>query len=440
MISAPGNGGQPGNRTIFIHDNLPVLEGMNSGMADLIYLDPPFNKNRIFGSPLGEPENGRFEDIWNWSTVKDEHLTHLEIRHPKIAAAIRGAARMGGEPYAAYLTFMGIRLAQMWRVLKESGSIYLHCDHTAGHYLKVMMDAVFGRKNFRNEIVWFYPDTPGRPKRDFPRKHDTIFRYAKKGGWLFNADNVRVPIAPESRERYKYSRTLGGREYLGGKSAVAGKVPEDVWRFPAVKKNSKESCGYPTQKPLALMERIIKASSREGDLVLDPFCGCATTCVAAERLKRKWIGIDLHKRVADLIGERLRNENIGLHKKVCVRDKPPKLTEAVDPRFAGSLFGWGLAREDLGDSGLPAKQKEELKVRLYSEQRGKCGNNHCPYGEVGYDFMELDHIKPRAKGGEDSPGNIQLLCGPCNRRKGDRNWDEFLKEEARREKIAPLIF
>ena len=180
----------------------------------------------------------------------------------------------------------------MKRVLKKTGSIYLHCDPTASHYLKLLMDAIFSNENFRNEVIWFYHDSPGRPKKDFPRKHDVIFRYVMSEKYTFNDQDVRIPILDSSKERYKSARVLGGKSYLGGKSSKIGKIPEDVWGLPVVKQNSKEALGYPTQKPLELIRRIINASSNEGDLVLDPFCGCGTTLHAAEELNRQWVGID----------------------------------------------------------------------------------------------------------------------------------------------------
>ncbi len=134
---------------------------------------------------------------------------------------------------------MAIRLKPMRRVLKDTGSIYLHCDPTASHYLKMIMDAIFGNDNFRNEIIWFYHDSPGRPNKDFPRKHDVIFRYVMSEDYVFNDLDVRIPIMAASKQRYKSVRNLGGKSYLGGESSEIGKIPEDVWPIPVVKQNSK---------------------------------------------------------------------------------------------------------------------------------------------------------------------------------------------------------
>jgi len=209
---------------------------------------------------------------------------------------------------SAYLLNMAIRLKAMKRVLKKTGTIYLHCDPTASHYLKILMDTIFSNKNFRNEIIWFYHDSPGRSNKDFPKKHDVLMRYVMSEKYTFNDKDIRIPILDSSKERYKSVRVLGGKEFYGGKSSETGKIPEDVWSIPVVKQNSKEALGYPTQKPLKLLKRIVRASSNRGDLVLDPFCGCGTTLHAAELLNRQWVGIDISQFSAGLIRNRLINK------------------------------------------------------------------------------------------------------------------------------------
>jgi len=205
----------------------------------------------------------------------------------------------------AYLSMMAVRLVELHRVLKPTGSIYLHCDPTASHYLKLLLDAIFDVRNFRNEIVWCYK-LGGRPRKGWPKKHDIIFFYSKgkEDNFVFNSDAVRVPY--ESTGGYISSgrKLVKGKEY---KVHPLGKVPEDWWFISALNRESKERLGYPTQKPEALLERIIKASSNEGDVVLDPFCGCGTTVTVAERLKRRWMGIDITHLAITLIKERLHN-------------------------------------------------------------------------------------------------------------------------------------
>lgn len=211
----------------------------------------------------------------------------------------------------AYLSMMAPRLLELRRVLKPEGSLFLHCDPTASHYLKLLMDSTFGAACFRNEIAWCYygPGSPGI--RQFLRKHDTVLWYSKSPDkWTFNRDAVRVPHSSKTQENFKRGHlgsgfaedvTLGDGDALHSK----GKVPEDWWIMAIAARSTKERLGYPTQKPLALLDRIIRAASNPGDLVLDPFCGCGTTIAAAEALGRKWIGIDLTALAISLIKSRL---------------------------------------------------------------------------------------------------------------------------------------
>jgi site-specific DNA-methyltransferase (adenine-specific) len=186
---------------------------------------------------------------------------------------------------------------ELRRVLKPTGSIYLHCDPTASHYLKMLMDAVFGAKSFQNEFIWYYSGG-GASKSRWARKHDVILFYSKGPSWTFNADAVRVP----------YKWTDGQRRADGsGRDLEAGKLADDVWEHHGIMPWAKERLSYPTQKPEALLERIIRASSTEGDLVLDPFCGCGTTIAVAQRLGRRWIGIDITHLAVTLMKHRLRD-------------------------------------------------------------------------------------------------------------------------------------
>ncbi|MYA25036.1 MAG: site-specific DNA-methyltransferase [Acidimicrobiales bacterium] len=251
------------NRTLFHADNLAVMRGMNSETVDLIATDPPFNKGKDFhATPDSLAAGAKFQDRWSWQRdVHEEWTDQIADDYPKLMEAIESARYAHSDGMGAFMCFMSVRLLEMQRLLKPTGSLYLHCDPTASHYLKACMDAIFGYRHFRNEIVWFYPDSPGRPRRDFARKHDIILRYAKSDDWVFNADDVRVPILDASKDRYKTPRVIGGRSYTGGEAADIGKIPETVWRMPVVKQNSKQAYGYPTQKPLPLYERIIAAST-----------------------------------------------------------------------------------------------------------------------------------------------------------------------------------
>ena len=280
------------NRTLFHGDNLKFMRAMNSESVDLIATDPPFNKGRDFhATPDSLAAGAKFQDRWSWERdVHEEWTDQITDDHPKLMEAIESARYAHSDGMGAYMCFMAVRLLAMRRVLKPTGSIYLHCDPTASHYLKAVMDAIFGWRNFRNEIMWCYKGG-GKGKTDFAKKHDIILRYTKSKIYIFNADAVRVPYEGEGKGRTDESR-WGSRHV--GDSGIAykpnpfGKVPEDWWPLAQLNSNAPERVGYPTQKPLTLYERIIKASSNEGDIVLDPFAGCATTLVAAERLGRQW--------------------------------------------------------------------------------------------------------------------------------------------------------
>jgi len=335
IYSMKASSQQISNRTLFIHDNLPVLLGMNSETVDLMYLDPPFNSNRMHYAAAGSrAAGGVFNDSWTLSRVASEWIAGIENEHPSLAAVLRLAGSIGTERQAsatqAYLQFMAIRLLEMHRILKPTGSIYLHCDTTMSHYLKIVMDYIFGKAHFLNEIVWFYTNAGGRSKRRFSKKHDIILLYSKTSTYFFDTDGARIPYEQGSSTHSLLER--GGHipfkkgskvyKYVPNKK---GKVAEDVWRIQILNQMSKERTGYPTQKPLALLERIIKASSKEGDVVLDPFCGCATTLIASERLSRQWIGIDVSEKAVDLATARMEQE-CDTRKELIVRTDVPVRT------------------------------------------------------------------------------------------------------------------
>ena len=391
------------NRTMWTGDNLNIMRGMNSACVDLIYLDPPFNSKRDYAAPIGSKAAGaEFKDTWSLEDVDVEWINLMESSYPAMHRVLLAAMTDSDKSYLAY---MAIRLLEMKRILKPTGTLYLHCDPTMSHYLKLLTDSIFGRKNFRNEIVWFYPDSPGRSAKYFPKKHDVIICYGNGGEAVFNGDDVRIPLKAESIRRYQSPRTIGGKTYLGGEGASKGKIPEDVWQIPVVKKHrgSKEATGYPTQKPLALLNRIVKASSNEGDLVLDPFCGCATTLVAADDLGRSWTGIDISPKAAELVVSRIQ-ERQGLFRDIVHRKDIPK-------------------RTDLGELPRPAAHKKTL----YGEQEGYCAG--CA---VHFEMrnLEVDHIIAKSKGGTDHIDNLQLLCPDCNRKKGSRGM-EYLRTRLR---------
>ena len=378
---------------------MPVMRGMNSESVDLIYLDPPFNSKANYAAPIGSQAAGaEFKDTWSLSDVDVAWLDLLEAKHPVLNRVIHASLTNSDK---SYLIYMAVRLLEMKRILKPTGSIYIHCDPTMSHYLKLVMDSIFGKGNFRNEIVWCYTTASTPHIRQFVRCTDTVFWYNKGKKWIFNKNDIRVP--------YKGGKPHGGKKWDDGKESLGewrdrkgkqGKIPENWWNIPKVG-TSKESTGYPTQKPLVLLERIIKASSNLGGVVLDPFCGCATTCVAAEKLGRQWIGIDISERAADLVKDRISRElGVLLFKPVHRRDI--------------------LQRTDL--EGIPKYNCKENKTKLYGEQGGHC--NGCKE-HFKPQNLTVDHITPKSKGGTDHLANLQLLCGYCNSVKGNRG-QEYL--------------
>jgi len=348
--------------TIFCGDCKDVLERIPSESIDLIYLDPPFFSNR------------QYEVIW-----KDG----CEVR------AFEDRWKGGIEHY---ISWMRERIEQCYRVLKETGSIYLHCDWHASHYLKVMMDKIFGYNNFRNEIVWCYKG--GNSKKTFRKKHDTILFYTKTNEYFFDIDAVRIPYDNRIL-RYCTKDENGKIYYKTGQKGSRGKVylhPKgqllyDWWTdIPsATMVHGKEYQGYPTQKPEALLERIIKASSKEGDIVLDPFCGCGTAVAVAQKLGRKWIGIDVSPTACRLIVKRLQalgvkittNDIIGLPRTV-------EELKSIEPfefqNWVCRKLGFVCSRTKSGDMGIDGKSIDGRVLQVKQSER--VGRNVVDYFET----------------------------------------------------------
>ena len=292
------------NQTIWTGDNLPIMRGFENNCIDLIYLDPPFNSNRNYAAPIGsEAAGAAFKDTWTLDDVDIAWHDEIGAKSPPLYSVIETAGQVYDKGMKSYLIMMAIRLIEMKRILKETGSIYLHCDPTASHYLKVLMDAVFGKDKFQNEIVWHYTGG-GRSQSYFSRKHDILFWYSQEKP-IFNIDPVRVPYKETSGYAKGGIVAKSGKHY---KPNPKGTPVDDVWDIPIINPMAKERTGYPTQKPLALLERIISASSNKGDIVIDPFCGCATTLIAAEKLGRQWIDIDLSEKAVELVKIRMEKE------------------------------------------------------------------------------------------------------------------------------------
>ena len=324
----------------------------------------------------------------------------------------------------AYLCWLGVRLLEMHRVLRGDGSLYLHIDHTAHAYVKTLLDAIFGRENFQNEIIWSYR-TGGNSKSTFARKHDTLLFYSKSDQYTFHLPKEKAYTKAKGRRPGIVNLGQGTKEYFEDECGVYSLVNmRDVWSLPYINSQAKERKGYPTQKPLALYKRIIEASSSEGDFVLDPFCGCATTPIAAEKLSRQWLGMDLWDGARKMVFDRLVEEGLAIRGQesehlltfgdVYYKTRPPERTDDND--VAGPVLPqiWVRAKE-------PWQRLSHAAVREHLEAAqadgdlvicGGCGR--VLEGE----FMQLDHMLPRADGGANDISNRILLCGPCNRRKG----------------------
>ena len=462
------------NRTLFIADNLDIMRGIDSETIDLIYLDPPFNTNRNYQAPIGSAAEGaEFKDIWTDEDVKDGWYSEIAEQHPHIHQIIQAAEHTYNNSMMIYLMSMGIRLIEMKRILKPTGSIYLHCDSTASHYLKMILDSLFGKNNFRDEIIW--QRAGGRAKgsqyesKSFGKDTDNILHYSKSKNFTHN--QITIPLTEEEIEEKFPLEEPNGRRYNTGTplfcqpsmgprpnlcyeyNGVRNPHPsgwrvsrerliemdqagEIIWRegrrplrksyadkykgkpigalwidIPIASGN--ERTGYPTQKPLALLERIIEASSNEDEFILDPFCGCATACVAAEKLQRKWIGIDISPDAEDITlyrlheageqGELLSSIELSY---ITIKNEPPIRTD-TDPEAAHpNLPNYTVHKND-----------------LYGKQEGFC--NGCR-DHFKIRNLTVDHIVPQSRGGTDHPKNLQLLCQACNSTKGDGTHDQLI--------------
>ena len=472
------------NRTVFISDNLPFLQALDSESVDLVVIDPPFGKKQTFTGRLRPPlskqereqeqdlmvnwgvydvasayelgieypdqtgETALFREMWRFERVLQEDWWDA-VRETPIWWLIESTRRTHDEDTAAYIAFMAQRMVEIRRILKPTGSVYLHCDHDANAYLRQMMDAVFGANNFRNEIIWAYTG-PSNTRRWFPRKHDTILFYAKSNNAVFNRDAVRVPYDQETIARR--GRVEGARSIISPSVETAGrrseqqvqsifgqgKVPESWWSDIPALTNQRETTGYPTQKPQALAERIIQASSNPGDLVLDCFAGCAYVPVAAEMLDRRWIACDMSPRAWTIVRRQFaKKPELGMT--VASEDAD---YEQASPNFEGK----GVLKI-LGPHELPLRSDPEMRLeylparahlpeirfrqkpletsaeiwQAFVDEWGTecwyCGRRQDPDRRS----LQLDHVEPnKGDGSNDDCWNRALACVPCNSDKSDR--------------------
>ena len=442
---------------LYFGDCLDVMrEDIEDGSVDLIYLDPPFNSKRLYNAYMGGAQWVAFDDTWRWHEAVDDF--HEVASDVQLANTMEGLRRILGEgPQLAYLSYMANRLRECRRVLKDTGATYLHCDPTMSHYLKAVLDAIFGAANFRNEIVWKRTSTHSDSKT-WSRVSDSILFYSRgkrfvwntphaphseeyiaskyrlkdSDGRVYRLDNMTSPNPrpnmmyewkgfPFPAKGWRYSKErmaeldAAGRiwypTYEGGghdtsrrpqlkryldemKGGVVGNVWTDI---PPINSQAKERLGYPTQKPEALLERIIAASSNEGDLVLDPFCGCGTAVHAAQALNRRWIGVDICVNACKVIEKRLRShfdsiwsdiEFIGMPKTADDAKTLASLDKFRFERWAASLVdGMEANKKQRGDKGIDGRGR--LAIRK---------------GE----FIDL---VSQVKGGGTGPGDVQAFNG-----------------------------
>ncbi|MGR4000699.1 MAG: DNA methyltransferase [Alphaproteobacteria bacterium] len=380
--------------TIFTGDNLKILRGMADNAVDLIYLDPPFNSNRNYKAPIGsEAAGASFKDAWTFEDTDDAWWGEIAEEHPALYGVIDAVGAVGGKGAKAYSIYMAVRLLELRRVLKDTGSIYLHCDPTMSHSLKLVMDAIFGKANFRNEIVWSY-SSGGASKKTFAKKHDVILFYSKSEKFIFNVQKEKS--YNRGLKPYRFNGVQEFQDEIGWHTLVNMK---DVWKINMVGRTSKERTGYPTQKPLELLRRIVRASSSEGDMVLDPFCGCATACIAAQDEGRNWIGVDISDLAFDLVKSRMEKE-LG-------------------------MFGIDVIHRKDIPKDRHGKRSKDIKHVLFGKQEGRCNGcgRYFPFNNFTH-----DHIIPLADGGMDVDDNLQLLCNWCNSKKGKRPMEVLLAE------------
>jgi DNA modification methylase len=423
-----------GPNRLFYGDNLDVLrQHIDTESVDLIYLDPPFNSNRsynvLFKSHTGAASQAQieaFDDSWHWSQQAEKQYQALVSGGAPIAVsdAIEAMRTMlGTNDVLAYLVMMTARLVELHRVLKPTGSLYLHCDPTASHYLKIVLDAIFGPTNFRNEITWQRTLAKSLMTRRLPSNHDVLLAYQKTESAIWNDEAIFLPyvegaLDAKTASKYRFrdsddrlyrldslinpnpDRPNLTYEFLGVTrvwrwtsdrmqnaydqgivvQSKPGRVPQlkryideqrgrplgDVWTdIPPINSRAGERLGYPTQKPLALLERIIAMSSNPGDVVLDPFCGCGTAVDAAQKLHRRWIGIDITYLAIDLITKRMRHTyGDEITKSYRVRGIPTD-AEGAEALFAANPFDferWAVSLVDgqpnerqVGDKGIDGR-------------------------------------------------------------------------------------
>jgi site-specific DNA-methyltransferase (adenine-specific) len=400
--------------TLFYGDNVDVLrQHVADASVDLVYLDPPFQSgkdyNVIFETHTGKPEDERaqaeaFRDTWRWGREAEESFVEIERTGGAAAKTVRALRSILGESdVMAYLAMMAPRLVELRRVLKSTGSLYLHCDPTASHYLKVLLDGIFGAGCFRNEVIWRYRRWPAKARR-FQRMHDVLLFYTAsgRGSHTFHTLYGYEKLAESTLKTFGTKKqradfSSGHRKPGVEEGETQGPPLSDAWEVGVIAAIGKERTGYPTQKPEALLERVIRASSNEGDVVLDPFCGCGTAIAVAQRLKRRWIGIDVTHLAINIVRDRMKGVPFE------VRGEPVDLEGAAK-----------LARED------PFQFRWWMLGRVGARPADpRKGADSGIDGEVTFRDLSRAPVEQRAvisvKSGKPQPAHVGELRGALSR-------------------------
>ena len=493
------------NRTLYHGDNLDFMRRMNSNSVHLIATDPPFNKGKDFhATPDSLAKGGKFEDRWSWD--KDVHPAwkeQVQDDWPAVWFVIEAAEMAHSEGMAAFICWLAVRVLEMHRILRDDGTLWLHCDDTAGAYIIAMLDAIFGKKNRGDIVTWKRQNSHNATVYSCGRICDTLLRYTKnkklatwnmprverseaelklyrpdKNGRLFKGQDLTAPSTTPSRIftwrgttpkrgwRYSYEELerlwAEGRILTkqDGTPSLAGHITyldemddpkiQNLWTdIERLANNSKERTGYPTQKPIELYRRLIDASSNPGDVVFDPFCGCATTLAAAEQAGRLWIGADIWDKahLAVLVqlyrlglnpgSAEYKMSSADLAEHMELERQTSLWFNEFDVNYTQDLPN----RTDAGDIAAPflkvirrgmkaspeaedasAGWSKDKKKAYLLDKMGECSCAGCGRNFDHPDYLEVDHIRPRADGGANSLYNLTLLCRPCNstRRKGDK--------------------
>jgi len=371
--------------TLYYGDNLDIMRRyIEEESVDLVYLDPPFKSNQDYNILFSEQNGSRaaaqilaFEDTWEWNQTSASVYQEVVEAGGKVSQAMQSFFTfLGGNDMMAYLSMMAPRLMELRKALKPEGSIYLHCDPTASHYLKQLMDAVFGPENFVNEIIWHYRKWPSG-KYTFQRNHDVILFYSRSQTRERVFNQLYMERAASTLKRFGKSRIISGHDEEGrripsetSEEESEGVRQDDVWdigRVPPIKQL------FPTEKPGALLDRIISASSNKGDLVLDPFCGCGTAIESAEKLSRRWIGIDITHLAVALIKHRLRCA-FNAKPEYSVVGEPVSLPDACalaqENRFQFQCWALGLVGARPSDPKRGADQGIDGKLYFHDDKPG----------------------------------------------------------------------